>query len=63
MNPFPDPDLEIDDEEEINRVRAARRLISERFGNDPYRLVAHYIKMQEEQARRRQAEPAPSIPK
>lgn len=33
-------------EEEIARVRAARHQISERFGHDPYRLVAHYVERQ-----------------
>jgi hypothetical protein len=32
--------------EEITRVREARHRISERFGHDPYRLVAHYMERQ-----------------
>jgi hypothetical protein len=49
MNPSPDLELDLadDDEEEINRVRAARRQIWESFGRDPYRLVNHYIPEQE----------------
>jgi hypothetical protein len=47
MNPQADPILD-DDEEEIRRVRAARHLISERFGHDPFRLVAHYMERQKE---------------
>lgn len=47
MNHQPDPTLG-DDEEEIARVRAARHRISERFGHDPYRLVAYYINRQKE---------------
>lgn len=35
-----------DDDEEITRVRAARHQISERFGHDPYRLVAYYMEKQ-----------------
>lgn len=34
-------------DEEIARVREARREISRRFGHDPYRLVAHYEERQE----------------
>jgi hypothetical protein len=41
----PDP-IPADDDEEIARVRAVRHRISERFGHDPYRLVAHYIGQQ-----------------
>lgn len=33
-------------EEEITRVREARRHISERFGHDPYKLVAYYMERQ-----------------
>lgn len=36
-----------DDDEEITRVRAARHQISERFGHDPYRLVAYYMEKQQ----------------
>ena len=32
----------------IARIREARHQISEQFGHDPYRLVAHYMKIQEE---------------
>jgi hypothetical protein len=42
-----DPIIE-DDDEEIARVRAVRHRISERFGHDPYRLVAYYIGRQHE---------------
>lgn len=50
--PSPDPDYEVDTVE-IDQVRAARQAIWDRYGRDPYRLVAHYIEMQEEDARRR----------
>jgi len=43
--------LEVE-EEEIYRVRQARRRISERFGNDPYRLVAHYQERQKQHPKR-----------
>ena len=33
-------------EEEIARVREARHRILERFGHDPYRLVAYYMEQQ-----------------
>jgi hypothetical protein len=45
MNPRPEPTPDPDDEE-IARVREVRHRISERFGHDPYRLVAHYIERQ-----------------
>ena len=32
----------------IDRIRQARREISEEFGHDPKRLVAHYIEYQEQ---------------
>ena len=47
MNPRPEPTIDPDDEE-IARVREARHRISERFGHDPYRLVAHYMERQRE---------------
>lgn len=36
----------------IDAVRAARTQISEEFGDDPIRLVAHYIAMQKRFAER-----------
>lgn len=39
-------------DEEIERVREVRRQISERFGHDPYRLVAHYEERQEKHQER-----------
>lgn len=39
-------------EEEIARVREIRRQVSERFGHDPYRLIAHYEKRQEQHPER-----------
>jgi hypothetical protein len=47
MNPRPEPTLNPDDEE-IARVREVRHRISERFGHDPYRLVAYYMEHQQE---------------
>ena len=47
MSPQTDPILQEDDEE-IDRVRAVRQRISERFGHDPYRLIAYYIEQQKE---------------
>jgi hypothetical protein len=51
MNPEIEPTLE-ESAEEIARVRAARHRISERFGHDPYRLVAYYMERQKEHADR-----------
>jgi hypothetical protein len=46
MSKDPEP-LRIDEgDEEIERIRAARHEISAQFGHDPYRLVAHYMKLQ-----------------
>jgi hypothetical protein len=41
-------ELEVVDEgdEVIARIREARHRISEEFGHDPYRLVAHYMELQ-----------------
>ena len=50
MEPKNSPALEID--EEIARVREARHQISEQFGHDPYRLVAHYVERQEAESGR-----------
>ena len=35
-------------EEEIAAIRAVRHRISEQFGHDPYRLVAHLMELQKE---------------
>ena len=35
-------------DEEIARIREIRHQISEQFGHDPYRLVAHYMEFQKE---------------
>jgi hypothetical protein len=47
MNDRPEPNPDPDDED-IARVREVRHRISERFGHDPCRLVAHYIERQRE---------------
>jgi hypothetical protein len=47
MNPRSEPIPEQDDEE-IACVRAVRQKISERFGHDPYRLVAYYMERQQQ---------------
>jgi len=35
-------------EEEIAAIREVRHQISEQFGHDPYRLVAHLMELQKE---------------
>lgn len=35
-------------EEEIAAIREVRHRISEQFGHDPYRLVAHLMELQKE---------------
>jgi len=47
MNHQSDTSLD-EDGEEITCVRAVRHRISERFGHDPYRLVAYYMERQKE---------------
>ncbi len=39
-------------EELIAEIRAVRHRISERFGHDPYKLVAYYMECQKEHADR-----------
>jgi hypothetical protein len=51
MNPQLEP-IPGQDDEEIARIRAVRHRISERFGHDPYRLVAYYIERQQEHQKR-----------
>jgi DNA-directed RNA polymerase beta subunit len=44
---------EVDEGEElIDEIRAVRHRISERFGHDPYKLVAYYMECQKEHADR-----------
>jgi hypothetical protein len=35
----------------ISRIRIARHRISEKFGHDPRRIVAYYIRLQKERKR------------
>lgn len=42
----------------IEEIRAVRRKISQRFGNDTEALVAHYKELQKQYADRLVAEPA-----
>ncbi|MFY9822793.1 MAG: hypothetical protein WAM82_15530 [Thermoanaerobaculia bacterium] len=39
-------------EEEITAIREVRHRISERFGHDPYRLVAYLMELQKEHPER-----------
>lgn len=39
-----------DQDPTISRVRETRHLISERCGHDPRRLVAYYLRLQEDEA-------------
>lgn len=48
-------------EEEISRIREVRHRISERFGHDPYRLVAYYIERQREHQDKLIPAPEPEI--
>jgi len=47
----------------IDEIRAVRHKISEQFGNDPKRLVEHYMKLQERHADRLVRPPKPALPK
>lgn len=46
-------------EEEIAAIREVRHRISERFGHDPYRLVAHLMELQKEHPEK--LVPAPEV--
>jgi len=39
-------------EEEIAAIREVRHRLSERFGHDPYRVVAHLMELQKEHPER-----------
>ena len=56
----PEPQSDLDDEE-IARVRIVRHRISERFGHDPHRLVAHYMDIQVENQERLVQSPEPEV--
>lgn len=60
MNPELEPILD-DDEEEIARIRAVRHQISERFGHDPYRLVAYFMELQKEHPEKMVPAPEPEV--
>ncbi len=47
------PESTFDDSDElIAEIREVRRRISERFGHDPYRMVAYYMERQKEHQER-----------
>ena len=48
MNEKLEPKFVDEGDEVIARIREARHQISEQFGHDPYRLVAHYMELQKE---------------
>ncbi len=48
MNEKLEPTLVDEDDAEIARIREVRHQISEQFGHDPYRLVAHYMELQKQ---------------
>jgi len=48
MNEKPEQTLVDEGEDEIARIREVRHRISEEFGHDPYRMVAHYMELQKE---------------
>ena len=52
MNDQSEPMLTDEGDEEIDRIREVRHRISEEFGHDPYRLVAHYMELQKEHPER-----------
>ena len=47
MNQELDPSID-EGEQEIAAIREVRHRISERFGHDPYRLVAYLMELQKE---------------
>jgi hypothetical protein len=53
-------DISIDEgEEEIAAIREVRHRISERFGHDPYRVVAYLMELQKEHPEK--LVPAPEV--
>jgi hypothetical protein len=48
-------------EEEIAAIREVRHQISERFGHDPYRLVAHLMELQKEHPEKLVPAPEPEV--
>ena len=53
-------DASIDEgEEEIAAIWAVRHRLSERFGHDPYRIVAHLMELQKEHPEK--LVPAPEV--
>lgn len=61
MSDQPEATLLDEGEEEIARIREARHQISEQFGHDPYRLVAHYIERQKEHPEKLVPAPDPEL--
>jgi hypothetical protein len=61
MNDKSEPTLIDEDDEEIARIREVRHRISEEFGHDPYRLVAHYMELQKEHPEKLIPAPDPEI--
>jgi hypothetical protein len=59
----PDPMLIDEGDAEIDRIREARHQISEQFGHDPYRLVAHYMELQKSHPEKMVAAPHVEIVK
>ena len=48
-------------EEEIAAIREVRHRISEQFGHDPYRLVAHLMELQKEHPEKLVPAPEPEV--
>ena len=61
MSDQPETTLVDEGEEEIARIREARHQISEQFGHDPYRLVAHYMERQKEHPEKMVPAPDPEL--
>ncbi|HEX4964143.1 MAG TPA: hypothetical protein VF173_25175 [Thermoanaerobaculia bacterium] len=61
MNEKPEQTLVDEGEEEIARIREVRHRISEEFGHDPYRMVAHYIELQKEHPEKLVRAPHPDV--
>jgi hypothetical protein len=59
MNQELDPLMDEGDEE-IARIREVRHQISERFGHDPYRLVAYLMEIQKEHPEKLMPAPEPA---
>jgi hypothetical protein len=51
----------MENEPTLTRIRKVRQRISEKYGHDPYKLVAHYIEFQKQYQDRLTPKPKPIV--